>query len=167
MAIYFPNNFLGQNLLWRDLGWLTNQQTCVLESAGPKIFVLVKVGPITIGQVIRYIGSQKHSIKQICFFLAQQKEDQIWLWVLRWSLDPLKRRTGPIPSFSAELEWTLLILVLFEYLSNDKDDELDPLLPPPPCWLWHKWKSTTLSLFLVCVCLLSSHYNKIWPFLWQ
>jgi hypothetical protein len=113
--------------------------------------------------VIRYIGSQKHSIKQICFFLAQQKEDQIWLWVwIHW-------REELVPSHPSQQNWneTLLILVLFEYRSNDKDDELDPLLPPPPCWLWHKWKPTILSLFLVCVCLLISHYKKIWPFLWQ
>jgi hypothetical protein len=64
--------------IWGDLQinkYVSSSQQ--LESAGPKIFVLVKVEPITIGQVIRYIGSQKHSIKQICFFLAQQKEDQI------------------------------------------------------------------------------------------
>lgn len=106
-SIYFPNNFLGQNLLWRDLGWPTNQQTCVLvptvgKCSGPEIFVLVKVGPITIGQLIRYIGSQKHSIKQICFFIAQQKEDQIWLWVLLWSLE-----SGPIE----EKNWSHPILL--------------------------------------------------------
>jgi hypothetical protein len=73
-TISFAKIFYGE--IWGDLQ-IKMSLSQQMESAGPKIFVLVKVGPITIGQVIRHIASQKHSIKQICFFLAQQKEDQI------------------------------------------------------------------------------------------
>jgi hypothetical protein len=49
-----------------------------LESAGPQIFVLVKVGPITIGQLIRYIGSQKQfNQTDLLFHSPTKKEDQI------------------------------------------------------------------------------------------